>query len=244
MQSRFAVVLLGLGLVDLVYLNLGPAPAVLARRGSGGPERLVTRSGERPDGARTRRAAEPTPASVTASLAPASAPAAVAPAAASTAHPSAPPEEEAARDAPDTPREPEPPRVHAASLPEAEAPASDAPTGALTVTFPDVAGVGLTPEARAQVLALAETLKQDPERRLYVTGHADARGSQAFNRQLGARRARAVIELLVSAGVPREQLDWDSRGEDEPRALGASEQVWASNRRVEINIDSARSETP
>jgi peptidoglycan-associated lipoprotein len=114
----------------------------------------------------------------------------------------------------------------------------------LRVGFPDKATALLTSRARQELLALATHLREHPEYRIHIVGHADARGSREFNLDLGDRRARAVTELLVRAGVPRRQIETESRGEDEPRAIGASERVWAANRRVEITLGNERSETP
>jgi outer membrane protein OmpA-like peptidoglycan-associated protein len=126
------------------------------------------------------------------------------------------------------------PVASAAGLPDAE----------LTVPFPDTASWGLTDEARDQLLMLAAKLRANPEYRIHIVGHADSRGSREFNRDLGGRRARAVVELLARAGVRREQLEAESRGEDQPKEVGTSEQVWAVNRRVEISIGIERSTAP
>ena len=130
--------------------------------------------------------------------------------------------------------EPEAPVASAAALPDT----------AMTVTFPDTASSWLTDEAHAQLMALAAKLRANPEYRIHIVGHADARGSREFNRDLGARRARTVTELLARAGVSRQQLLTDSRGEDAPLAVGDSERVWAANRRVEISIGTERSPSP
>jgi peptidoglycan-associated lipoprotein len=126
------------------------------------------------------------------------------------------------------------PVTSAAGLPDAE----------LTVPFPDTASAGLSEEARTQLLELAAKLRAHPDYHIQIVGHADARGSREFNLDLGGRRARAVTELLLRAGVSRQQLEMVSRGEDQPRALGDSEQTWAANRRVEISIGMERSTTP
>jgi outer membrane protein OmpA-like peptidoglycan-associated protein len=117
-------------------------------------------------------------------------------------------------------------------------------TADLTVAFPDTASAVLSRAAREELLLLATRLREHPSYNLRIVGHADSRGPRDFNKYLGNRRARAVFELLTAAGVPPEQLDLESRGEDEPAAVGASEEVWAANRRVEISIASERSETP
>jgi len=130
--------------------------------------------------------------------------------------------------------EPVAPVARAAGLPDAE----------LTVPFADTASAGLSEEARAQLLELAAKLRAHPDYRIQIVGHADARGTREFNLDLGGRRARAVTELLLGAGVSREQLQMESRGEDQPRVIGNSEQTWAANRRVEISIGVQRSTTP
>jgi outer membrane protein OmpA-like peptidoglycan-associated protein len=48
--------------------------------------------------------------------------------------------------------------------------------------------------------------------------------------------------LLEAAGVAPEQVEMESRGEDEPLVSGTSEAAWAANRRVEISIRNAGSE--
>lgn len=118
------------------------------------------------------------------------------------------------------------------------------PDAALTVAFPDTASAGLSEEAQAELLQLAAKLRAHPDYRIHIVGHADARGSREFNLDLGGRRARAVTELLARAGVSREQLEVESRGEDQPKVYGNSEQTWAANRRVEISIGMERNTTP
>jgi peptidoglycan-associated lipoprotein len=98
----------------------------------------------------------------------------------------------------------------------------------------------LTGRARDELLTLAARLRAHPEYHIHIVGHADARGTREFNRDLGSRRAQAVFELLTRAGVARQQLETESRGEEQPRAVGTSESVWAVNRRVEITIGSER----
>jgi peptidoglycan-associated lipoprotein len=155
---------------------------------------------------------------------------------------------------PETPGEPAPsveavagsPRPAQAGVEAAEPVASAAglPDAALTVAFPDTASAGLSEEAQAELQQLAAKLRAHPDYRIHIVGHADARGSREFNLDLGGRRARAVTELLARAGVPREQLEVESRGEDQPRVYGNSEQTWAANRRVEISIGMERNTTP
>ncbi|MCP4821428.1 MAG: OmpA family protein [Shimia sp.] len=53
----------------------------------------------------------------------------------------------------------------------------------------------------------ADWIRQFPEVRFRVYGHTDAVGSAGYNKSLGMRRARAVVNYLVSQGVDRSRLE-------------------------------------
>ena len=61
-------------------------------------------------------------------------------------------------------------------------------------------------------------------------------GRAADNLRLSLRRAAAVRELLVGAGVAREAISVVGRGEHEPAAITDDEVAEALNRRVEIKL--------
>jgi peptidoglycan-associated lipoprotein len=253
MQPRFAALLFTLGLADLAYVNLGLGRELFAEVEAPEPDAEPSPS----------RQVEPAPEAVPA-LAPVperpppepNAPTAPSPAPVTRAElvthespdtpsppPAAPPEIEAAPADPTARLAPHAGVARSNFVPPDGAP-SELADSTLTVTFPDRASAWLGGRAREQVLALGARLRDRPELRARIIGHADARGTPEFNLNLGGRRARAVSELLARAGVPRQQLEIESRGEAEPRSLGSSERVWAANRRVEINIGTGRDETP
>lgn len=71
--------------------------------------------------------------------------------------------------------------------------------------------------ARDALREQANWIRQFPEIRFRVFGHADAPGSNAYNKQLGLRRANAVVNFLVSQGVARKRLEAvSSLGETQP----------------------------
>ena len=85
-----------------------------------------------------------------------------------------------------------------------------------TVTFAFDSAV-LDEDARAALRRQATWIRQFPEVRFSVFGHTDLVGSDAYNQSLGLRRARAVVNYLVSLGVERNRLQaLVSRGEREP----------------------------
>ena len=75
---------------------------------------------------------------------------------------------------------------------------------------------------------------EDPNTDLLIEGHCDERGTEEYNRSLGERRALAVRELLVAAGVPADRVHTVSFGKDKPAEQGHSEAAWSKNRRGEF----------
>ncbi len=72
-------------------------------------------------------------------------------------------------------------------------------------------------EARRILALQADWIKSHTTVMFRVYGHTDLVGSNAYNRRLGLRRARAAVNYLVSLGVPRNRLDaYSSLGETEP----------------------------
>lgn len=61
--------------------------------------------------------------------------------------------------------------------------------------------------ARDTLRQQARWIRQFPEVRFRVYGHADAPGTNAYNKRLGMRRARAVVNFLVSQGISRSRLE-------------------------------------
>jgi len=71
---------------------------------------------------------------------------------------------------------------------------------------------------------------------LIVAGFTDERGTEEYNRALGERRALAVRQELISAGVPAGQVQTVSFGEELPADPGSGESAWALNRRAEFGV--------
>jgi outer membrane protein OmpA-like peptidoglycan-associated protein len=69
-----------------------------------------------------------------------------------------------------------------------------------------------------------------------VYGHTDDVGSQAYNQELSEKRARAVRDYLVEAGIGREIIATKGFGKTKPLAAGTTPEARAKNRRVEVEI--------
>lgn len=70
--------------------------------------------------------------------------------------------------------------------------------------------------------------------RVTLEGHTDERGTREYNLALGDRRAEAVRRLMLAEGVPPNQLNTLSYGEERPADQGHGEDAWRQNRRVVI----------
>lgn len=77
----------------------------------------------------------------------------------------------------------------------------------------------------------ASWLQKYPEVRVQIQGNCDERGTEEYNIALGARRASAVKDYLVSLGVSAARIDTISYGKDRPICAESTEECWAKNRR-------------
>ena len=96
----------------------------------------------------------------------------------------------------------------------------------------------LSPEARATLDGQAAWLLANPDYLAVIEGHADEQGTREYNVALGARRANAVREYLIAAGVPASRLQTVSYGKERPIAVCSDESCYAQNRRA-VTIISA-----
>ena len=89
----------------------------------------------------------------------------------------------------------------------------------------------LRPDARQAIQKDAGFFKQYPTMRITIEGHCDERGSTEYNLALGQRRANAVMQYLVSLGIPESRLSATSWGKEKPFCMEATEACYAKNRR-------------
>ena len=77
----------------------------------------------------------------------------------------------------------------------------------------------------------AAWLARYPSVRVNIEGNCDERGTREYNLALGARRANAVKEYLVSLGVAASRVETISYGKERPICSESTESCWAQNRR-------------
>lgn len=75
-----------------------------------------------------------------------------------------------------------------------------------TITFEFNSAV-LTDSAQATLRQQAAWIRQFPEVRFKVFGHTDLVGSDAYNKSLGMRRARAAVNYLSAQGIGSARLE-------------------------------------
>lgn len=84
------------------------------------------------------------------------------------------------------------------------------------------------------LMADADILKANAMLKVVVEGHADERGTTAYNLALGERRANATRRYLIALGVPPGQLSTVSYGEERPLCTQSEESCWSRNRRAHL----------
>ena len=92
----------------------------------------------------------------------------------------------------------------------------------------------LTPESRTILDRVAESLKAWPDLRVEIAGHTDSTGRVPHNLDLSRRRAEAVRDYLVRAGVRPSRLVAAGYGQGAPVADNGTPEGRARNRRVEL----------
>jgi len=101
----------------------------------------------------------------------------------------------------------------------------------------------VTSRANRQLKIVADILEENSDRVIRINGHADALGTDAYNRTLSDRRAESIREALIALGVSPDQVITEAFGETKPRRPnfkpdGTDNPTGRSqNRRAEVYLD-------
>ncbi|MDN2565348.1 peptidoglycan-associated lipoprotein Pal [Aquibium sp. A9E412] len=96
-------------------------------------------------------------------------------------------------------------------------------------------------DAQATLARQAQWLRQYPSYSITIEGHADERGTREYNLALGARRAAATRDFLVSQGVQATRMKTISYGKERPVAVCDDISCWSQNRRAVTVLNGAGS---
>ncbi len=106
-----------------------------------------------------------------------------------------------------------------------------APTeGPLKDVYFDFDKYDLSPDARNVLKSNADYLKANPSARAEIEGHCDERGTTEYNLALGAKRAQAAKDYLVTLGIAAGRLTTRSYGKEAPVCTEHNEECWQKNR--------------
>ncbi len=93
----------------------------------------------------------------------------------------------------------------------------------------------LDPADGATVNQVAQFMRGG-QNNVIVAGFCDERGTAEYNRALGEKRAGAVREALIAAGVDPSRVQTVSFGAEMPVDPASNEGAWAKNRRAEFGV--------
>ena len=96
----------------------------------------------------------------------------------------------------------------------------------------------LDESARSGLRENGNWLKDHTRAKVEVEGHCDERGTVEYNLALGAKRARAAKDYLVTLGISSDRLTTISYGEELPLCREHTEECWAKNRRAHFVVAS------
>jgi OOP family OmpA-OmpF porin len=94
----------------------------------------------------------------------------------------------------------------------------------------------LDPDSAGLLDHLIETALRCPTVNIEVAGHTDANGTEAFNQMLSEKRAQAVTDYLVKAGLPAGRFTAVGYGSTQPIASNDTDEGKARNRRIEFVV--------
>lgn len=83
---------------------------------------------------------------------------------------------------------------------------------------------------------IADYMRTHPNTYVFVEGHCDERGPEAYNLALGSRRSNAVRTMLIEQGVNPDTIFTISYGKERPLIFEQHEEAYSKNRRAEFKI--------
>ena len=94
----------------------------------------------------------------------------------------------------------------------------------------------IDPDSTGLLDRLIETAQRCPNANIEIAGHTDADGADEFNQDLSERRAKAVADYLVKAGLAAERFSTVGYGASQPLVGNDTDQGKAQNRRIEFVV--------
>lgn len=85
--------------------------------------------------------------------------------------------------------------------------------------FYDFDKATLRPESKEALDGLAQMLRDNPNITIEMASHTDRWGSDEYNIKLSERRAKSVVDYLISVGIPADRLQYQGYGKSRPKVV-------------------------
>lgn len=126
-------------------------------------------------------------------------------------------------------------RVQAVLQPTAAAPPPAPPARDYIVYF-DFDKSNIRSDAASVLRTMIQAMGATGASQVGLVGHADRSGTERYNQGLSERRATAVKQFLINAGVPGLGVSTSGRGESDPRVPTPDGVIEQENRNVQIRL--------
>jgi outer membrane protein OmpA-like peptidoglycan-associated protein len=99
----------------------------------------------------------------------------------------------------------------------------------------------LRDESKTPLQEIIDIMTENPTIIVEIGSHTDARGSDRYNQRLSERRAKSVVEYLISKGIGKNRLTYVGYGETQPtndceNEVKCDEEDHQRNRRTEFRV--------
>lgn len=85
--------------------------------------------------------------------------------------------------------------------------------------FYDFDKATLRPESKAALDEMAQVMRDNPNVTIEMASHTDRHGSDKYNLDLSERRAKSVIDYLISVGIASDRLQYQGYGKSRPKTI-------------------------
>ena len=102
----------------------------------------------------------------------------------------------------------------------------------------DTDSAQIKPKYEAQIVRVADFMKEYPETTALVAGHTDDVGNSNYNMKLSQRRAESVMNYLITKfGIAKSRLSAEGYGDTRRLVYNTTAEGRKKNRRVEVWVD-------
>lgn len=108
--------------------------------------------------------------------------------------------------------------------------------GKTTIYFPTNSTKKISNSNIVNYLKDVANLLSKNNKKVYLSGHSDNRGSASRNKELALARANSIKKELVRLGVDSDRISVVSYGEEKPIEANNTQKGQKANRRVELEI--------